>query len=608
MLTEDVSSHSQTMNDSRTHFPHEESSTYGARRLGFGPYELDLRERELRKHGIRIKLQKKPLQILELLLQTPGAFVTRAQLAQHLWPGMHVSFNGSLNTAVNSLRQALGDSPRNPRFIETQPGRGYRFIASVVLVGETNDALHEQGPIDSIAVLPFENVAGDAALDYISDGITESLITSLSTLERVRVIARSTAFRFRGHDIEPRSAGKRLNVRAVLTGRVVQRETAFTISAELVDVRLGWRLWGNDFSCSPADVLGVEKDICTEVCKRLGLHTTGDAGNRLSKTRTGNFAAYQDYLKGRHFYNKLTEEDLRKSVAYFDAALRQDPRYALAYTGLADAYSLFAFLGMVPAKEAHALSEKFTTSALSIDSELAEAHASLASVKHLYDWDWEGAEAEYLRALDLNPSYAGGHHRYANLLSAAGRSEEAMEQMRLAQELDPLSPVIDMEMAWNRYMARDFQGAEEQSWKALAVEPRFAAAQHTLGLAYEQMGMIEEAMVELQNARTCSGGRPSTLAALGHAYATAGRTSEARELLCELQQMSQHRYVSPYWCGILYRGLGEDDLALESLEKAYQERDLWLIWLGVEPRFDGLRSNARFEELLRNIRLPLPRT
>lgn len=605
-LTGHVSSLNQVMNALRNNTRHDDAIHTG-RRLRFGVFELDLRDRELRKQGVRIKLQQKPLQILELLLQTPGEFVTRPQLARHLWPESHVSFKGSLNTAVNALRRVLGDSPRNPRFIETRPGRGYRFIASVVGVGETSGALRKQRPVHSIAVLPFENAAGDPSLDCISDGMAEGLITNLSALAHLRVIARSTVFRFKGRDVEPRIAGERLNVSAVLTGRVMRRETTSIIGVELVNVASGCRLWGNQYNCSPADVLAVGAEISTEVSKNFRLLTNRPDESRLTKTQGNNFEAYQDYLKGRHFYNKRTEEDLRRSIAYFEAALRQDPRYALAYAGLAEAYNLCAFLGTVAPSEARARSQEFTAKALSVDDELAEAHASLASARHLYEWDWQGAEEEYLKALELNPGYAAGHHLYATLLSAAGRSEDAMSQMRLAQELDPLSPVIDMETAWNLYMARDFKGAEEHSWKALAVEPRFAAAQHTLGLAYEQMDMPEEALVEFQNARTCSGNHPATVAALGHAYANAGRRSEASEVLRELQQMSERRTVSPYWHGVLHSGLGEDHLALESFAKAYQERDVWLIWLKVEPRFDCLRSNPRFQEIVQGIRLRSPR-
>jgi DNA-binding winged helix-turn-helix (wHTH) protein/Tfp pilus assembly protein PilF len=444
-----------------------------AQRFRFGAFDLDLQEGELRKHGIRIKLQQKPLQILGMLVRTPGAFVTRTQLAQHLWPGLHVRFDGSLNTAVNSLRQALGDSPRNPRFIETRPGRGYRFIAPVV-------------PVDEPA-----------------------------------------------NQLDPQSE------------------------------------W-------------------TE--------------NQLAK-KHANFAAYQDYLKGRSFCNKMSEEDVRKSIAYFEAALAQAPQYALAHAGLADAHNLFAYFGTIPPQQARALSMEFTAKALAIDPELAEAHTSLAGIEFLYDWDWNGAQKQFLKALELNPNYAAAHQRYADLLSAAGKMEEAMEQMRFAQQLEPLAPVLDMQMAWTCYVSRDFKRAEEESWKALAMEPRFAAAQQTLGLAYEQMSMYEEALVELENARSCSDNHPATVAALGHALASAGKRDEAAEMLRQLEHISQRRYVSGYWRSILYCGLGAEELALEWLDNAFQERDVWLIWLKVEPRLDRLRHTARFEQLLQQIGL-----
>ena len=434
----------------------------GARRLCFDVFEIDLRNRELWRggvrRGVRVKLQKKPFQILYRLLEAPGELVTRMELAQYLWPELHVVFEGSLNTAVNALRRALGDPPRNPRYIETRPGIGYRFIAPVKRVDEVS-------------------------------------------------------------------------------------------------------------------------------------------------TRPVNPAAHQDYLKGRYFYNKMTEEDLRKSVAYFEAALSADADYAPAYAGLADTHALFAFLGIAPAKEALRRAHEFAEAALRIDDTLAEAHVSLAGVKKLYHWDWNGAETEYRKALQLNPNYARGHQLYASYLSAMGRPEEALREIRRALELDPLSLVVNMEMAWILYMARDFQGAVEQSWRTLTMNAKFAPAQNTLGLAYEQLGMQEEAIVELENARACSGDHPATDAALGHAYARAGRRREAEEMLQALQRQSQSRFVSPYWLSILHAVLGQFTPALDLLEQAQRDRDVWLVWLKVESRFDPLRGNPRFQALLRNMGL-----
>lgn len=422
----------------------------GAQKLRFGIFEIDLRNRELSRRGVKVKLQQKPFQILYRLLETPGELVTRIELAQLLWPELHVDFDGSLNTAVNALRRALHDPWRNPRFIETHPGIGYRFIAPV---------------------------------------------------------------------------------------------------------------------------------------------------QRVDTSGNGSSNAYQDYRKGRYFQNKMTEEDLRKSVAYFQSALASDREYAPAYAGLADTYNLFAFLGVLPVSGTLARSKEFAEAALRIDRRLPDAHLSLAGVKQFHEWDWAGAEASYRRAIELNPNHARAHQLYASFLSAMNRKEEATRAIRLSLELDPTSLVASMEAAWILYLARDFQGAVEQSWKTLAMDPRFAPAQNTLGLAYEQLGMIEEAIVEFQNASLCSDGHPAARAALGHALAKAGRQREAAEILAELEHSAQNRYVSPYWLSILAVGLGEDARAMEWLRKAHQDRDVWLVWLGMEPRFDRIRSYTGFQEL-----------
>jgi tetratricopeptide (TPR) repeat protein len=392
-------------------------------------------------------------------------------------------------------------------------------------------------------------------------------------------------------------------VRLVLSSRVAYRGSLLTISTELIDVQSGRRVWGEQYSRMPSEIFGVERNIATQIVDVLNLPSGVRTSGRSTKNYMANLEAYQDYLKGRYFYNKMTEEDLRKSIAHFEAALRQDSDYALAYTGLADAYSRFAFLGILPPREAYRRVKQLVTIALELDQELAEAHASLANIKRLFEWDWPGAEAAFLKALELNPSYADGHQWYASYLSAMARPDEALREIRVAQELDPLSLVINMEIAWNLYMAREFRGALEQSWKTLVLEPQFAAAQHTLGLAYEQLDMIDEAVTEFQNARICSGGHPATIAALGHAYAIAGNQDRASEALSELVQLSKHRYVSPCWRSVVYAGMGMDDLALESLEKACEDRDIWLIWLKIEPRLDPLRSHTRFSRLLSQLRL-----
>lgn len=446
-----------------------------ARKLRFGTFEVDLQERELRNRGIRLRLQHKPFQILELLLERRGALVTRTELARHLWPNLHVSFDHGLNTAVNTLRETLGDCTRSPRFIETRSGLGYRFVA----------------PVEEI----WDSLPG-------------------------------------------RNPGSGQN----------------------------------------------------------------DAA-REAKHYTPSFEAYQDYLRGKFFYSRMNEADLRKSVACFGSAIEQDSQYALAHSGLADVYSLFARMGMLPAGDACRRARDFATTAIQMDDRLPEAHASLADVKKLFDWDYAGAEAGYIRALELDQNYADGHRRYAALLAATGRSAQALKEIRRAMELDPLSLSTNVELAWNYYVSRDFDAAMRQSWKTLVLEPTFSPAQNTLGLAYEQLNMYEEAITELQNACVCSDRHPAAIAALGHANAAAGRHNEAAEAVGELDQLSQSRYVSPYWRSIACLGLGQIDAALAWVETACEEHDVWLVWLKVEPRFDPLRSQSRFTRALAELGL-----
>ena len=444
-----------------------------ARIVRFGDFEVDIQRRELRRLGVRVNLQRKPFQVLELLLQNAGMLVTRAELREHLWPDLHVSYDRSLNTAVNVLRHALGDVSRRCQYIETRPGIGYRFIARVEQIGD---------PV-------IERHSGTSKKNYVA-----------------------------------------------------------------------------------------------------------------------NVDAYQDYLKGRYFFNKMTEEDLRKSMAHFEAALCQDPAHSPARAGLADIYTLFAFWGVLPPFEAHQRAKHAATTALEHDDELAEAQASLAKVEQSFDWNWHGAEARYKKALQLDRNYADGHRSYAALLLATGRTEEALSEIRTAQQLDPLSLITNMELAWSFYGARDFRAAIDQCWKTLVLEPRFAPAQHTLGLAYEQLAMSDEALTELHNARVCSGGgQPAMMAALGHAYAASGMKADASEVLRELDRLSKRRYVSPYWRALIHSGLGAYDLAFECLKDACNQRDVSLMWLKVDPRFDPLRSDQRFDRLLKTVH-PGPRS
>jgi tetratricopeptide (TPR) repeat protein len=327
------------------------------------------------------------------------------------------------------------------------------------------------------------------------------------------------------------------------------------------------------------------------------------AGIQLVHSSAAGDEAPQDCLKGRYFCHKMTEEDIHKGVAHFNAALVHDPKCAFAYAGLADACCLSALLNMASPSEIYPRAKEMALQALQSRQDLGDAHAALASVKRLFEWDWAGAEAEYLTALVLSFNNPMIHQAYGAHLAATGKAEEAVRELRRSEEIDPLSPIVNVGVAWGLYVSRDFQGASEQCWKVLAMEPKFGAAQYTLGLAYAQMGLTEDAIVELRNARTCAGEQPAVLAALAHVYAGAGEAAEAAAMASELEDLSQRRYVSPYWLALVCCGSGERARALELLGRAYAERDVWLTWLGVEPRFDTLRTEPAFQELLRQIGL-----
>ena len=362
------------------------------------------------------------------------------ELQKELWPcDTFVNFEQSLNAAVKRLRQALGDSPANPRFVETLARRGYRFIAPVSGLA-ASEARHARPVVGSLAVLPFgntepeirrpETLKSDPETEYLADGITESIINHLSQLPIMRVMSRSTVFRYKETSLDPRSVGRKLNVDAVLLGRVLQRRDALLVVAELVDVQNGWQLWGEQYNRKMVDIFAVEEEISREISEKLRLRLTGDDRSRLAKRHTQSSEAYQDYLRGRYHWNRLSEEGLRKGIEYFERAIARDPNYALAYTGLADSYGLLGFFGLASAAAVMPKAKEAARRAVELDDGLAEAHASLGGIFKIYDCDSAASQLEYKRPLELNPNYATGHRMYAAFLAAVGRAEEAMREGR----------------------------------------------------------------------------------------------------------------------------------------------------------------------------------
>jgi serine/threonine-protein kinase len=462
--------------------------------------------------------------------------------------------------------------------------------------------LHRAVPIDSLAVLPFTNASKDPNAEYLSDGLTESLINSFSQLPQLRVLPPTTVFAYKGKD--PLKAGRELGVRAVLTGRVLQQVNSLVVQAELTDVKRGSQMWGKRFQEKFSDAFTVQEGIAREISQSLRLKLTGEEEKRLARRYTENAEAYDLYLKGRYYWNKRTEESIQKSIEFFDRAIERDPNYALAYAGLADSYVALAFYGTRPPREYMPKAREAATRALQIDEKMAEAHALLADYRYLFDWDWPGAEREFRRAIELNPKYPTAHQWYANYLSLIGRSPEALREIRSAQKLDPLNLVINTDVGTTYYWAGQYERAIGELRKTLELEPDFFLARVYLGFAYLRKNLPEDAIHEFGIAGRLAPDEPIPIALRGYACAVAGRRTEAEKALAELGALSKRRYVSAFPIAWVYVGLGNKDRAFEWLEKAYGERAGMLVYLNVERAFDPLRSDPRFVDLLRRMKFP----
>ncbi len=481
-------------------------------------------------------------------------------------------------------------------------------LAVAAIAGYMFLAARARGPaITSIAVLPFTNAAADPDTEYLSDGITESLINSLAQMPNLTVKSRNMVFRYKGKDADAEEVGRKLGVQAVLTGRVVQRGDQLTVSAALVDVRDSRQIWGEQYARKLADVLNVQEEISRAITEKLRLKLSGADQKRLARRYTQNSEAYQAYLKGRYHWNRRTEEGNRKGLEYFQQALEKDPGFALAYAGIADSYLSRGFsfdAGAVRPREGMPKAEAAARKALELDPDLAEAHTSLAFVRFLYDWNWADAEKEFERALELNPNYATAHHWYSHFLLPMGRNAESLAASKRAIELDPLDTIINVHLGWHYLYSRQYDLTIEQLRKAHDLDPRSFQASWMLGQAYEFKGMLPEAIAEFHKAVSATPERVLATAALGRTYALAGQTAQAREILGSLKSLSRQRYVSPFFIAAIHIALGEKDAAFEWLEKAFQERSDLMVYLKVEPRLDPLRSDPRFADLVRRVGLP----
>src|ERR1700723_1695413 len=634
----------------------------------FGTYEVSLQSGEVRKSGLRIRVQQQPIKLLEILLERPGEVVTREELRSRVWPDESFGdFDQALNIAVAKLRSALGDSAENPRFIETLPKRGYRFIADVSVVDadarrkrsesvagdlpapDPGHTLQVAGlavapkrqlwltrggvaalalvlslsilsvwlfrsrgrapaGIRSLAVLPLENLSGDASQNYFADGMTDELITDLAQISALRVISRTSVMAYKGaRNLLPQIA-RELNVDAVVEGSVLRSGDQVRVTAQLIEASTDKHLWSQSYEGELRDTLALQSRMARAIADQIRINLTPQEQAALKNVRVVNPEAYESYLKGRYFWNKRTADGLKVALAYFNQAIEEDPKYAQAYSGLADTYALLGDwqYAVLPAKEAFPRAKAAAIKALELDSTLGEAHNSLAFVLDGFDWDFDSAGKEFQRAIELNPGYATAHHWYAWHLSLLGRFDEAIVEMKKAENLDPLSLIINADLAELLDLAHSYDESIRQSRKTIEMDPNFGLAHNQLAQAYLQKHMYDEAVGELQEAVKLSGDSPTCIANLARAYVASGMRSEAVNLLGDLKKRSNPGYSNASEIAMIYAALGDRDQAMNWLEKGYEERFNPGVLL--RPGFDPLRSDPRFKDLVRRIGFPLSRS
>ncbi len=613
----------------------------------FGRFRLKPAERVLLREGELVPLTPKVFEILVTLVEHGGQVVAKDDLMKRVWPNTFVE-EGNLTQNISLLRKALGESPGGVQFIETVPRRGYRFVAdtnqswsdevvpaipetridtapvvpipsttsrsggvkrtplyalaaAVVVVGiiglvyfTSAGKAGNSSAIQSIAVLPFVDESSDPDAEYINDKIAESLINSLSRLPQLRVVPRSVIAGYKGRDIDPRKVGQELNVRAVVTGRMRRHGDIISIQADLIDLESVAQLWGQHYDHKVSDVMLVQDDISRDIFENLRLKLNVEEKKQLE--------AYGFYLKGRNAWNKRTGDALLQAIDYFNQAIAIDPNHGAAYAGLADCYNMLVVYGRLEPKEGFPKAKEAATKALEIDESSAEAHSSMAFIKFRWDWDRAATEREFQEAIKLKPAYAPAHQWYSSYLVAVERFDEAIAEAKRTEELEPLSFVASSHLGWIYYLSGQNDRAIEQCKKILELDPSSFPARRYLGLAYEAKGMYPEAITEFQTGVKLSGS-PLMLALLGHAYAASGKTAEAKQVLNDLQQLQDQRYVSPYTVAAIYAGLGDQEQAFKWLQTAVEERDIWLMNLKVDPVFAKLRSQRQFTDILARIRL-----
>ena len=634
------------------------------RRYRFGVFQLDTLSGELYKHGIRLKLQVQPCQVLALLLEKPGEMVTREELRQRLWDrDTYIDFDHSLNISINKLREALGDSAANPRFIETLPRRGYRFLAPVTseapsatvsafvsapLETQSTPSVVQPDVVSTdstkkknavtiwliiaavvvialavggwriwtqyqkssaprkrvmLAVLPFEDLTGNKNEDFFIAGLHDEMIAQLGRLfpSRLGVIARTSVVRYATMHEPIDQIGRELHVDYVLDGTVRMVNGRFRITAELIQVSDQTHLWVETYEPGMGDVLKLQEDVAGKVAQALSMEFLPDAREQLRQNTTSNAAAYEAYLKGRYLWYEETESSLRQAITEFQSAIKLDPNYAPAYVGLADAYNVLGGYGFVPVGDALPKGKAAAAKALELGPNLSDAYASMAFVAFYYDWNWPESEELFRKTLSLNPNNAVGHEFYSSYLHAMGRLDDAEKESRIAQELDPLSGWVRDDMGWILLSRRRPEAAVAEFRKAIELNPKFPAAHLSLAVAYSRLGKYSDALQEVQKAEELGGSPTRVLEVRGSVQAMSGDSVGAQKTLGQLMSGTVKGRISPYSIALIYTAMGRKSEALDWLEKAYNEKDTWIVWTKVLMEWDSLRSEPRFQVLQKKL-------
>jgi TolB-like protein len=576
--------------------------------LKFGNFELDQGAYELRRAGRALKLERIPMDLLCLLAANAGQLVSRDLIIEKLWgKEVFLDTSNSINTAIRKIRQTLRDDPRNPRFLQTVPGKGYRFVGAVTEGSGTGEGVkpnsNDARPT-MLAVLPFENLSNDVEQEYFSDGLTEETIAHLGQLDpqSMGVIARTSSMAYKRTKKTITQIGEELGVNYILEGSVRREKRRTRITAQLIRVADQTHVWAESYDRDIESVLGIQSEIGVSIGHAVRLKLGGKAKPQLSSGTEQNPEAHDAYLRGRYHWAKRTMAETRRAIEYFRKATDLDPTYARAYAGLADCYITLPITSDLPSKECFPKARAAAAKALELETNLAEAHTSLGTIRFWFDWDWAGAEECYQQALKINSNYVVARLYRAHCLSNFGRHEEAIAEIQRAIKLDPLSPILSTLLAEFLYHSRRYDEAVAESLNAVELAPNFWVTRTNFAKVYEQTGEPARAIAELEVARAFSDGSTEPISLLGYVFATTGRHAEAEKMLAELLALADRKYVPPYSIALVYAGLRQDDRMLDWLERGLQDRDVRMTFLR-DPKWDRLRKNARFQEILREVGL-----